>query len=532
MKKKLWLNGKVYTVSEKQPWAEAIVTVGKEIVFVGSNEEAKSFAETDYEEYDFENKLVLPGFIDSHVHFIIGGLSLTRLDLGNVKTRNDFRNEVLEYSKANKSEWILGGNWNHLQFDEKALPTKEWVDDITDKPLYLTRVDIHTALVNSTALKSAGINKDTPDPEGGQIERDASGEPTGILRDTAMNLVSRLIPEPTEKDYENALKAAQDEAIKNGITSVHDITEEKYYQLYKKFYNQNKLKTRINCIHLIQQLDSLIERKLFSKSGNEFIRTGAVKAFADGSLGSNTAWFFEPYKDDPSTTGLPTDYMTNGQFKEWALLADKNKIQLAVHAIGDRAISEVLDVFEEIVEKNPKWDRRFRIEHVQHIQEKDIARMKKLDVIASMQPSQLYDDGVWAEEKVGKERLKGTHAVKTLLNNVIKVCLGSDWTVTPLDVIHGIYVAVNRTTKDGANPNGWIPQEKISVEEAIKAYTLDAAYASFEENIKGSIEVGKLADFVVLNDNIMELPSEEIGKVTVDMTVVNGVLQHKTTNLK
>lgn len=522
MKKKLWLNGKIYTVDEKQKWAEAIVTERNKIVFVGSNKDAKSFAGNDYEEFDFQNKLVLPGFIDSHVHFMIGGLSLTKLDLRNAKSKEQFRKEVKEYSYSNSSEWILGGNWNHLQFDQKVLPSKEWLDDITNKPVYLTRVDIHTALVNNAALDIAGINKDTPDPEGGQILRDLNGEPTGILKDTAMKLVSNLIPAPTEDEYYDALLTAQNESLRNGITSVHDITEDKFYKIYQKFYEDNKLRTRLNCIHLIQELDLLIERNLFSKSGNNFIRTGAVKAFADGSLGSNTAWFFEPYNDDPTTTGLPTDYMTKGQFKKWAILADKHKIQLAVHAIGDRAISEVLDVFEEIVEINPKWERRFRIEHVQHIREKDIERMKKLNVIASMQPSQLYDDGVWAEEKIGKERLKGTHAVKTLLDNGIKVCLGSDWTVTPLNVIHGIDIAVNRKTKDGANPEGWIPEEKISVEQAVKAYTLDAAYASFEENIKGSIEVGKLADFVVLSENIFEIPSKEIQNVNVVNTIFDG----------
>ncbi len=523
MKKKLWLNGKIYTVDEKLKWAEAIVTEGNKIVFVGSNKEAKSFAGNEYEEYDFQNKLVLPGFIDSHVHFMIGGLSLRKLDLGNVKSKEQFRKEVEEYSKSNSAEWILGGNWNHLQFDVKVLPSKEWLDDLTNKPIYLTRVDIHTALVNSAALKIAGINRDTPDPEGGQILRDSNGEPTGILKDTAMKLVANLIPPPTEEEYYDALLAAQKKALRNGITSVHDITEKKYYNIYEEFHNRKKLRTRINCIHLINEIDDIGYQNIVARNnGDEFLKSGSLKAFADGSLGSNTAWFFEPYNDDPTTTGLPTDYMTNGQFKKWAVLADMNKIQLVVHAIGDRAISEVLDVFEEIVEINPKWERRFRIEHVQHIKRKDIERMKKLNVIASMQPSQLYDDGVWAEEKIGKERLKGTHAVKSLLDNEIKVCLGSDWTVTPLNVIHGIDIAVNRKTKDGANPGGWIPEEKISVEQAVNAYTLDAAYASFEENTKGSIEVGKLADFAVLSENILEIPSEEIQNVKVVNTIFDG----------
>ncbi len=522
MSKKIWLNGNIYTVNEKQPWAEAIVTEGNKIIFVGSNEEAEKFTG---DKIDLNGKLVLPGFIDSHVHFMIGGLSLTELDLVDVKSKREFRETVAKYEKGNESNWIIGGNWNHLQFDEKQLPTKAWVDDIVpNKPLFLKRVDIHTALVNNTALNIAGITNETPDPEGGEILRDPeTGEPTGILKDTAMQLITKHIPENTDEDYELAFNSAMSEAIKNGITSVHDITEKKYFHIYKRFHEEKKLKTRLNCIHLINEIEDFNKQNEVSRdNGDAFLQSSALKAFADGSLGSNTAWFFEPYKDDPSTRGLPTDYMSNGNFRKWALDADRNKIQLAVHAIGDRAISEVLNIFEEIVDQNPQWDRRFRIEHVQHIKEKDIERMRELNVIASMQPSQLYDDGVWAVEKVGKERLKGTHAVKTLLQNGIKVCLGSDWTVTPLDVIHGIDIAVNRKTKDGANPNGWIPAEKISVEEAVKAYTLDAAYASFEEEIKGSIEVGKLADFIILDRNIFEIQKNKISETKILKTIFNG----------
>lgn len=526
MNTKVWYNGKIYTVNPKQPWAEAIVTAGDEIKFVGSSKEALQFSG---EQIDLENKLVLPGFIDSHVHFMIGGLSLTKLDLGDAASKDDFRSKIIQHVKENTAGWIEGGNWNHLQFDKKVLPTKEWVDDLTgDRPLYLTRVDIHTALVNSAALKIAGITKDTPDPDGGEILRDEqTGEPTGILKDTAMNLVSSHIPAPTDSDYNDAMNAAQNEALKNGITSVHDITEEKYYHIYQKFADEGKLRTRLNCIHPINEIEELLENNRLNKTRNKFFRSNALKAFADGSLGSNTAWFFEPYADDPNTKGLPTAYMTNGNFKKWALLADKSNVQLAVHAIGDRSVSEVLDVFEEIVTANPERDRRFRIEHVQHIKEKDIERMKKLNVIASMQPSQLYDDGVWAEEKVGKERLKGTHAVKTLLDSGIKVCLGSDWTVTPLDVIHGIDIAVNRKIKDGSNPNGWIPSEKISVKEAVKAYTIDAAYASFEEKYKGSIEMGKLADFIVLDKNIFEISASDIKDLKVERTLLGGEQQYQ-----
>jgi len=523
-KRKLWKNGKIYTVNKLQPRTEAIVTDTDKIIFTGSNEDAASIAGAGAEVYDFEGWLVLPGFIDSHLHFMQGGLSLTRLDMTDVQSKEEFINKIKSYSQKQNGDWLLGGSWNHLQFDKRELPSKRWIDEVVkEKPVYLSRVDIHTAIVNSKALELAGITKDTPNPDGGYIERNSeTGEPTGILKDAAMKLVLKLIPEPDNIVFYDAFLAAQKEALRNGITSVHDITESRHFSSYQNLLKENKLKIRMNLIHPLQNLDDFLSLGFHHNFGNKYLRTGSLKAFSDGSLGSNTAWFFEPYLDDPSTHGLPTEIMASGRFETMAKKADLNHLQLAVHAIGDRAVSEVLDVFEDIVNTNPGWDRRFRIEHVQHIKEKDIKRMKDLNVTASMQPSQLYDDGVWAENKIGKERLKGTHAVKTLLNNGIKVCLGSDWTVTPLNVIHGIDVAVNRKTKGNKYPDGWIPSEKISVEEAVKAYTLDAAYASFEENIKGSIEPGKLADFISLDKNIFEIDKAEIEKTKVSLTVSGG----------
>ena len=522
--KKLWLNGTIFTLNKNNNYAEAMVTIDNKIIFVGNNELAMKVASSDTEIFDFEKRLVLPGFIDSHVHFITGGLSLTQVNLSNCSSKDEFTSAIKKYMEQNTKEWVLGGNWDHHQFDDGHLPNKSWVDPLTeDTPLFLTRIDLHTALVNSKALELANINKDTPNPKGGKIYKDEeTGEPTGILVDSAIQLVTDLIPPPTEEDYSAAFKAAVKEAEKEGITGVHDITEKNFLHYYQDAYKENRLRTRINSIQPISHVDSFVKLGINNAFGNERLKIGSLKAFADGSLGSETAWFFEPYTNNPSTNGLPTDIMNTGKFKEWAINADRNHLQLVVHAIGDKAVSDVLDIFEEIVNTNPKWDRRFRIEHVQHIKEKDIARMKALNVIASMQPSQLYDDGAWAESKVGKARLKGTHAVKTLLENGVKVCLGSDWPVTPLDVIHGIDIAVNRKTKDGKNPDGWIPEEKISVAEAIKAYTIDAAYASFEENIKGSLETGKLADFIVLDKNILEIDPSEIKDVNIDLTVMNG----------
>ena len=521
--KKLWLNGTIFTLNKNNNYAEAMVTIDNKIIFVGNNELAMKVASSDTEIFDFEKRLVLPGFIDCHVHFMTGGLSLTRVNLSKSNSKDEFISTVKKYVEQNTRDWILGGNWDHQQFDDGQLPDKSWVDPFTgNTALYLTRLDIHTALVNSKALELAKITKDTPDPDGGKIYKDETGEPTGILVDSAMKLVADLIPQPSDDDYKYALKTAIKEAEKNGITSVHDITEKNFLHFYQDAVKNERLRTRINSILPLEYVDSFINLGIDNAFGNEKLKIGTLKAFADGSLGSETAWFFDPYSSNSSSCGLPTNAMSSGKFKEWALKADLNHLQLAVHAIGDRAVSEVLDVFEEVADTNPQWDRRFRMEHVQHIKEKDIQRMETLNVIASMQPSQLYDDGAWAESKIGKDRLKGTHAVKTLLENGIKVCLGSDWTVTPLNVIHGIDSAVNRTTKDGKNPGGWIPEEKISVADAIKAYTLDAAYASFEENIKGSLETGKLADFIVLDKNILEIDPSEIKDVNVDLTVMDG----------
>jgi hypothetical protein len=335
-----------------------------------------------------------------------------------------------------------------------------------------------------------------------------------------------MIPEPSKEERVEALKAALDEAKRQGITSVHDISELDDLELYQEFLRQSRLNCRINSITPVKNYESLVKLKMQRAFGNEYLRIGSVKSFADGSLGSNTAWMWEPYDDEPESSGLPMDYISNGNLKKWMLELDKNKIQLVTHAIGDRANSEIIDYYKEAVKQNSNWERRFRIEHAQHLKDNDIKRMKELNIIASMQPAQLYDDGAWTINKIGKERLKNTHAVKTLMDTGIRVCLGSDWTVTPFNILHGIWTAVTRQTKDGKNPNGWIPEEKISVEDAVKGYTINAAYASFEENIKGSIEEGKLADFVVLDKNIFEIEPDEIRDVNIDMTIFDGKIKY------
>jgi len=307
-----------------------------------------------------------------------------------------------------------------------------------------------------------------------------------------------------------------------GVTSIQDISSIADVEIYKKLKASGELTARFFCRFPIATTEQFIAQGIRVRTGDEWVRLGSLKAFADGSLGSTTALFFEPFINDPTTHGLPSDIVLDGRLEKWALAADRAGLQLSIHAIGDSANSLMLDLFERIIAQNPSWDRRFRIEHAQHIHPKDFARFARLDVIASVQPYHAIDDGRWAEGRIGYERCKTTYPFKTFLDNKVMVTFGSDWTVAPLNPLLGIYAAVTRRTLEGANPNGWFPEQKISVEQAIRAYTIDNAYGAFEENEKGSIEVGKLADLVVLSDDILKIDPVKIEKTQVEMTVLGG----------
>ncbi|MCG6959949.1 amidohydrolase [bacterium BMS3Abin03] len=528
--KTAFINGKIYTVNENQPYAEAIITEGNKIAFVGSNEEVKKFIDESTKVIDLNGKLMLPGFNDSHLHFISGGNYLLGINLRPAHSKEEFVQIIKEYVKDRKdsskniNKWITGGRWDHEQWKEKVLPTKELIDSITgDIPVFVSRIDGHIGLANSRALQLAGITKNTPDPDGGLIIRDKNtGEPTGILKDNAMELVFKIIPPPSlEENVENALRAIE-EANKLGITSVQDMTQPGELEAYMKILRDGKLTCRIYSITPINKYKELVNSDITAGHDEAIIKRGALKGYADGSLGASTAWFFEHYSQDTTNFGLPMDVVTNGKLKKWAFDADKNHLQICVHAIGDRANAFMLDLYEEIKKDNPGWDRRFRIEHAQHLRESDIPRFNTIGVIASVQPYHCIDDGVWAEKRIGPERIHFTHVYKSLLDNNVKVAFGTDFPVAPLNPLLGIYAAVTRRTVDGKNPDGWIPGQKISVEDAIKCYTLNPAYASFDENTKGSIEVGKFADLVVLSDDILSIDPVKIKNVQVMMTVFNG----------
>jgi len=522
--KTAFINGKIYTVNDKLPIAEAVLIEANKIVFVGSNNDMLKLIDAATNVIDLKGKLMLPGFIDNHVHFITGGFYLLGIDLRPANSTKEFKQILKNYSEKNLGKWITGGYWDHEKWEVKNLPTKEMIDEVVSaQPVFVDRLDGHMGVANSYALKLAGITKDTESPDGGLIIKDPkTGEPTGVLKDNAMYLVTKFIPDPTADENYQALLAALNEAKGLGITSVQDITYSDALTAFEKAKREGKLTCRIFTRWPIADYESLVKKNIKVGYGDDLIRMGSLKAFADGSLGSSTAWFFDKYNQDTTTYGLPMDIITDGSMERWCVDADKNHLQLSVHAIGDRANSWMLDLFEEITKENPNWDRRFRIEHAQHVRFQDIPRFAELGVIASVQPYHCIDDGVWAEKRIGPDRIKYTYPFKSFLDAGVKMCFGTDWYVAPLNPLLGIYAAVTRRTLDDKNPNGWIPEQKISIEDAIKCYTINSAYASFEENVKGSIEVGKFADLIVLSEDILTIDPVKIKNAIVEMTVFDG----------
>ena len=521
--KKAFINGNIYTVNANNDWAEAIITVNNKIVFVGTNEEANLHIDEFADVIDLEGKFVLPGFIDSHAHIVMGGEFLLNIDLSHVDSKNNFFEEVQLFAQNKIGKWIIGGNWNHHNWGNSELPRKEWIDECTKStPVLIHRMDYHMALANSFALELAGITSETPNPPGGEIVRDSNGNPTGILIDKAMDLIYKVIPTPTDSEYANAINTAMLLANRNGVTSIHDISYNHHFRALQKAERDNRLTARVYSRLMLSKNMNFSNIEIEHNFGSDLLKIGSMKAFADGSLGSESAYMFEPYNSNQNNFGLPMEELTNGKLKEMIIESDKNILQCSIHAIGDRAVSELIDIVEILDKENPSWDRRFRIEHAQTIRPEDIKRCADLGIIISAQPYHLFDDGCWAEEIIGKERLRQTFSFKSIFKANVKLCFGSDWPVSTISPIKGIHVAVTRETADGKNPNGLIPEEKLTLEDAIKCYTINAAYAAFQENLVGSIEVGKLADFVVLSDNLFEAQPSKIKDIKVNKTIFNG----------
>lgn len=519
-------NGKIWTVNPEQPWSEAVAIKGERILKVGTTEEIKALQGDQTKAFDLEGSFVLPGFIDSHTHFLDGGFALSSIQLREAKSKEAFIATVERRAKEiGRGEWILNGDWDQQQFDPPEMPRKDWIDPVSPhNPVFVNRHDGHMALANSLALEIAGITKDTVSPPGGEILKDVkTGEPTGILKDEAMSLVSDKIPESSLEEKKKAAQTALKHANQMGVTSIHDMAYSSNFEVYHKLLKEGTLSARLTVYFAIGQNDLYSQLEQKKPFESDLLKIGGLKGFVDGSLGSFTALFFDPYTDDPGKTGiLASDMYPEGIMEERIRKADKTGLQIAIHAIGDKANHIILDIMERVIGDGGPRDRRWRIEHAQHLIPEDFARFTEMGIIASMQPYHAIDDGRWAENKIGKERAKYTYAFKSFLDADVLLAFGSDWTVAPLDPISGIYGAVTRRTLDGKNPDGWIPEQKISLEEAIKGYTINGAYAEFAESLKGSIQEGKFADLVVLSQNLFEIPPEDILDTEVLATLFNG----------
>jgi predicted amidohydrolase YtcJ len=521
-------NGRVWTGDSARPRAEAVAAVDGRIVAVGSSADIARWAGPETQTIDLAGKLVVPGFNDSHVHFQSGGENLSGVQLRDARTEAEFRERIRQFAaKLPKGRWITGGNWDHENWTPARLPTRQLIDEAAgDHPVFIQRLDGHMALANSIALKLAGITRATPDPPGGTIVRDASGEPAGVLKDAAQAAVDRVIPAPSDDQIAEHVRAALRYAAERGVTSVQDVSASPAtLRVYQRLLRRGELTVRISGHQPLASWKRLADVGILAGFGDPMLRIGALKGFADGSLGSTTALFFDPYLDAPSTSGL--EMAASQTMLQQISDADRAGLQIAVHAIGDKANHTVLNLFEETVAKNGPRDRRFRIEHAQHLRPADIARFGKLGVVASMQPYHAIDDGRWAEKRIGPDRAKGTYAFRSLLDAGAVLAFGSDWDVAPMDPILGIYAAVTRRTLDGKHPNGWVPEQKITVEEALRAYTYGSAYASFEEQRKGTIAPGKLADFAVLSQDILAIDPASIEQVKISFTVVDGKIVYR-----
>jgi predicted amidohydrolase YtcJ len=543
------LNGKIWTGEAASqaggrnsfgPHVEAVAISNGRFLAGGTSDEMRAYVASGTQVIDLGGRLAIPGFIDDHVHFMDGGFQLLSVDLKDARSEAEFARRIAERAKTLPAgRWIEGGDWDEEAWPDAKLPTRWMIDSVTpNNPVFISRYDGHAALANSEAMKLAGVTKETRDPVGGVIVRDpATGEPTGIFKDAAQGLIGKVISAPTEAEFEEALKAGQVEARRVGVTSVEDITVggdspngsfTGEIQMLRRAEREGWLTCRFYAITPIAAWKRLADAGISHDMGSDFLKLGAVKAFADGSIGSRTAWMFDAYTDDASNFGLPLHLMQPPSKMEEAVRgADAAGIQLAVHAIGDRANAEMLDIFARVGSENAA-SLRFRIEHAQHVRPQDFARFTKLGVIASMQPYHAIDDGRWVEKRIGHQRSASSYAWRSMLDAGAHLAFGTDWPVAPLNPLLGIYAAVTRATLDGKHPEGWFPEQRLTLEEALRAYTSGSAYAAFEENEKGSIAPGKLADLVVVSDDLFSIRPERIKDAHVVMTVVGGKVVYES----
>ncbi len=515
------LGARIWTGVASAPWAEAIAFQGDRISKVGSRAEIAAVIGDATRIIERPGAMLVPGFIDTHVHFITGGAGIASVQLRTAATPAEFSSRIAAFAAGRPAgEWIQYGNWDHELWGGE-LPQREWIDASTpDHPVFVERLDGHMALANSVALTAAGITAETPEVEGGSIVRDANGVPTGVLKDNAMDLVRKVIPPASDERMDAIVTAAMQHVAAAGVTTVHDMGDWSNLEAYRRAHAAERQITRIYAHVPLPDWQRMREEVARNGRGDDWLRIGALKGFVDGSLGSHTAAFFDPYTDVPSDRGLLLN--DPAALEAWIVGADAANLHVAVHAIGDRAIRMLLDTYAIVTARNGARDRRLRIEHAQHIHPDDMDRFHAQGVIASMQPYHAIDDGRWAERVIGAERAATTYAFRSLLDTGASVSFGSDWSVAPPTPLEGIYAAVTRRSLDGANPVGWVPAQKITVEEALVAYTSTGAYASFEELRKGRLAPGMLADAALLDRDITAIAADDIPNTKVLMTIVGG----------
>jgi predicted amidohydrolase YtcJ len=524
----LVIYGRIWTGDSARPWAEALAISGEKIAAVGDSASLAQMVGKGTRVIRHA-PMVVPGFMDGHTHFIYGGFQLTQVDLRDADSPEEFVRRIKNYAaKAKPGEWILGGNWDHERWAGTPLPDRSWIDSVTpNNPVFVDRLDGHMTLANSLTLKLAHVDRSTKDVPGGTIVRRPDGEPSGVVKDAAQNLIYAVQPTPSPERSDAAIERAMHWAASKGVTGVGDVSVPWFeVAALRRAHAAGRMITRVAAYVALQDWHLMADSVKANGVGDDWLRVAGVKGYVDGSLGSTTALFYEPYNDAPQTTGLlvtPEDSL-----RSWIGSADSAGLQVAVHAIGEKANGLILDIYDSVAQAHGPRDRRFRIEHAQHLRRQDIGRIARSGVIASMQPYHAIDDGRWAEKRIGPERIKTTYAFRSLLDAGARLAFGSDWTVAPLDPIAGIYAAVTRRTLDGKHPEGWIPEQKITVEEALRAYTAGNAFAVFAENKRGKLVPGYLADVAVLDQDLTKIRPEAIQDARVMNTIVGGkIVYHR-----
>jgi predicted amidohydrolase YtcJ len=522
-----YTHGRIYTNDPASPWAEALAISEGRITCVGKMDHVLTDCgggQEGVETVNLKGQFVMPGFNDAHVH--LGGAAADELavPLIGVPSAEEMQKRVAAAVAQHKEgEWITGKGWDQNLWLEKRFPNRQQLDAVAPKnPVILTQVTGHVAVANSLALKSAEIDKNTPNPPGGEIERDALGQPTGMLKEgAAISLVKVRIPDPTFEQRRKGIELVLANVAKNGVTSVQDYSEWADFQVYQQLKEEGKLSVRITeWLPFNLPLNELQNMQAQGGTKDPWLKIGALKAFVDGAMGSRTAAMLEPYSDDPSTTGILTS--DPEKLTAMAIQRDKAGFQLAFHAIGDRANRIALDVFAAVAKANGSRDRRDRVEHAQIVAPMDFARFAELHVIASMQPSHQTTDMRWAEDRIGRERIMGAYAWATMLKNKVPLAFGTDYDVEPISPFRGLYACVTRERPDGGPKHGWEPQERISLEDCVRAYAAGSAYAQFEEGKKGELKPGEYADFIILSDDLTKVPPAQFTKTRVLRTVVGG----------